>query len=34
MKKEKLKGILVLTITSLICGILLYLAYNLTGGLN
>lgn len=34
MKNEKLKGVLVLTITSLICGVLLYLIYNLTGGLS
>lgn len=31
---EKIKGILVLTTTSLVCGILLYFVYSLTGGLN
>jgi len=32
--KNKIKGILVLTITALVCGILLYLVYSLTGGIQ
>ncbi len=32
--KSKIKDILVLTIICFICGVLLYLTYNLTGGIS
>ena len=32
--KEKIKSILVLTITALICASLLYLVLNMTGGIK
>lgn len=34
MKNKKLQGILVLTITSFLCSLLLYLVYSLTGGIK
>lgn len=31
---KKIKGILVLTLTAIICGLLLHITYNMTGGIG